>query len=364
VWWATRFDVLVVAAGALVAWRMLSGRVDAVLLRRTLLILLFASFLTNRLRSYDPAVLAGVLIALGIAAVEVRGRVSVGRVSVGRVSAGWVSAGWAAIALGGAMAPVVLVAVAPLALVHAVRLRTIRPFLWLVAGGLLVAAEDWARRGGPFDTGYGGDRGQHTLLPYSGRPGFSYPFLLGVASILFSFGRGLVFFMPGLTLWLDRRYRDGRALLVPALLVVAGLVLVYAKWWAWYGGVTWGPRFFVFAALPASALVALRLARAGEAAAADLFALGVLALSSWVGYAGATSDYTQFGLCVRNGYALESMCWYEPSRSGLWWPVLHPPPFTWERAVLAAWCAATFAVLALPLLRGLAPRLRRLVALA
>jgi hypothetical protein len=39
-------------------------------------------------------------------------------------------------------------------------------------------------------------------MPYTGRPGFSYPFLFGVLGILFSFGRGLAFFAPALWLLL------------------------------------------------------------------------------------------------------------------------------------------------------------------
>ena len=37
-------------------------------------------------------------------------------------------------------------------------------------------------------------------MPYSGRQGFSYPFFLGLISILFSFGKGLIWFSPGLLL--------------------------------------------------------------------------------------------------------------------------------------------------------------------
>jgi hypothetical protein len=50
------------------------------------------------------------------------------------------------------------------------------------------------------------------------------------------------------------------------LLVVTGLVLVYAKWWAWYGGSSWGPCFFVFATVPASLLLAVRLHHVRDAA--------------------------------------------------------------------------------------------------
>src|SRR5439155_24645144 len=63
-----------------------------------------------------------------------------------------------------------------------------------------IMLEAWIRRGSPFLTGYENNHGFHTLLPYSGLPGFSYPFILGALSILFSFGKGLLFFTPGLVL--------------------------------------------------------------------------------------------------------------------------------------------------------------------
>lgn len=49
-WWAARFNVILVAAGAVIVFRLLRDRVDASFLRQTVLLLLFASFLTNRLR--------------------------------------------------------------------------------------------------------------------------------------------------------------------------------------------------------------------------------------------------------------------------------------------------------------------------
>ena len=60
-----------------------------------------------------------------------------------------------------------------------------------------ILLEAWIRRGSPFATGYENERGLRTLLPYSGLPGFTYPFVLGVLSSLFSFGKGLLFFAPG-----------------------------------------------------------------------------------------------------------------------------------------------------------------------
>jgi len=346
-WWATRFNVVVVAVGAFVIWRLLRDRVDGTLLRRTLLVLLFASLLTNRLRAYDPEVLGGTLIAIGIVCIEMRR---------------YVVAGWAAIVLAAVNSPALVIALVPFAGYEMLRTRRLRPLAWLGLAAILVMAESWLRRGSPFHTGYGNDHGFVTILPYSGRPGFSYPFLLGVASIVFSFGRGLLFFAPGLALWLSARTRRAatqvRSFLVPMLLVVLGMVLVYAKWWAWYGGLSWGPRFFAFAALPASLLVALRIGLAGESAGADVVTLGVLALSAWVGVTGAVADFSQLEFCARNNYALESLCWYVPEYSSLWWPILHPPAVTTATAIVVCWCAAVFVCLALPLVRALASAAR------
>jgi hypothetical protein len=347
-WWAARFDLVVVAVGALVVWLLARGRVESGLLRRTLLLLLFASLFTERLRAYSPEVFSATLIAIGLVCTATRS---------------YVAAGWVAIAIGAANTPVLVPALVPLACYEAVRTKRWRPFLCPALAVALVGAEAWIRRGSPFDTGYGGDHGLATVLPYSGRPGFSYPFLLGVASLVLSFGRGLVFFAPGLLLWLGVRTRRAagalRPLVVAMLLLVGAMVLVYAKWWSWYGGLTWGPRFFAFAALPASLLIALRLRRVGDSVLGDLGVFAVLALSAWVGVVGATADYSEFGACAQHGYALESLCWYVPEYSSLWWPILHRPAVTFRLALVVVWCAAVFVCLAAPLVRALASSLSR-----
>jgi hypothetical protein len=230
--------------------------------------------------------------------------------------------------------------------------------LWIGVAAGAIMLEAWIRRGSPFVTGYEDNHGVRTILPYSGRAGFSYPLLFGLLSILFSLGRGLVFFTPGLLLWLSRRtrrlVREQRHLIVLMLLVVAGLILVYAKWWAWYGGLSWGPRFFVFAAVPASALLAVRLRHPGEAVWAILVILGVLTLSTWVAVSGVITDPSEFAFCVENNYALESLCWYTPEYSPLWRPLVEFPDIPASTAVVAAYCALVYAYLAAPLCVALA----------
>ena len=348
-WWAARFNVIVVAAGALAAWRLLRGRSDPALLRRTLLMLLAASLLAHGLRDYNAEVFSATLVVLGILCI---------------VTDRHKLLGWTGIVLAVVNTPALIVGVTALVAVEIVRTRQLRSAGAIAAAVALVMLEDWVRRGGPLTTGYSDNHGYATLLPYSGRSGFSYPFVLGVVSILFSFGRGLLFFTPGLFLWLDDATRRAvgacRRAIVLMLLVAAGLVGVYAKWWAWYGGLSWGPRFFALAAIPASLLVVLRVRAAGQSAGRDALALVVLALSAWVGFAGLVSPLDPPAVCTANHYALESFCWYVPEYSSLWQPVLHHPPLTAATVTITAWCIIVFAYFAVPLAVALARRVRPL----
>lgn len=173
-----------------------------------------------------------------------------------------------------------------------------------------------------------------------------------------------MFFMPGLLLWFSgitrRLLNEYRYLVALMLLLVCGLVAVYAKWWAWYGGLTWGPRFFVFAVFPASLLIVVRIRHAHELSfLGNVLTLFVLTLSAWVGVSGAIADLSTLQLCVRDNAALEALCWYTPEFSSLWRPLLDFPVLTWKLAILAAYCALVFAYLSAPLFVSLIRTLRR-----
>jgi hypothetical protein len=340
-WWASHFNVFIVAIGLLAGFQVTRNRVEVGLIRKFALLLLFASFLTDRLRGYDTEIVTATLVVLGTLAV-----------AYGRHP----RLGWAAIVIGVVNTPAALGGLALVAGAQSARTKRLRPLLAVAVALLLVMVEAWLRRGSPFTTGYAGDHGAVTIMPYSGRPGFSYPFILGIASILFSFGRGLVFFAPGLLLWLGQRTRrlvPSRPAVTLQLFFLAGLVLVYAKWWAWYGGLAWGPRFFVFAAVPASLFLAARLHAATDTTGGYAISLGVLALSAWVGLTGALENSWRMGFCAQQGFQVESLCWYTPDLSGLWWPVIHHPPLDARTVSLTAYCFVVFAYLATPLARGI-----------
>jgi len=144
IWWAAHFNVIVVAAGSLIAYRLLRGRVDPRLVRLTILVLLFASYGTDALRNYDAETLTATLVTLGIICL-----------ATGR----HVIAGWAAIVLGVVNTPATIVALGLMALVWTVRKRQLRHLIPAAAAYALIMGEAWLRRGGPLVSGYEGQPG-------------------------------------------------------------------------------------------------------------------------------------------------------------------------------------------------------------
>jgi hypothetical protein len=229
----------------------------------------------------------------------------------------------------------------------------------------LIGLEDWIRRGSPFDTGYHGfegNQGFRTVMPYSGLPGFSYPIFFGLLSILFSFGKGLVFYMPGLFLPVRKRLlslgKAGREMYANYQLWMAfliGLILVYSHWWAWYGGWYWGPRFFLLGSIIACFVVALIVRHPSDALIPNLFYLMVLLLSFWVGIDGAVfGQNTLAPVCTSNNYALEAFCHYTPEFSALWRPFVVYEPLSPSQIAYMAFSVIACAYVALPLLQRVA----------
>jgi len=326
-WWAAHFNTIALAAGVAAAWGLLHRRMDARLFRLSVLVLLCASFMTSRLRDYNGETVTAVLVTLGILCLATRRHVL---------------AGWGAIVLGVVNNPAALAGLILLAGLHTVRTRQLRHLLPVAAAAALIAAEAWIRRGGPLVTGYQGQ-------PYD------TPFLLGLGSILFSSGRGLLFFTPGLVLWFSPRVRrglPGRTAVALMLAFLAGLILIYSAWWAWYGGLSWGPRFFEFAALPAAILIAAGIGQAGRSAAADLLTLAALTLSAWVAFAGATVDLTTALQYCRAHWASQA-CLYRPQDSGLWQPAAHFPHLTGATLALSILIGVVYLYLGAPLAASL-----------
>jgi hypothetical protein len=143
------------------------------------------------------------------------------------------------------------------------------------------------------------------------------------------------------------------------LCVVVGLVLVYSKWWSWYGGWFWGPRFFLFASLPAALVLATRLHLHEEfSLLQNLATLAVLGWSLWVGINGAVfGNQALADVCVDNNYALESFCWYLPEYSVLFRPFIETMPLSAAHIGAIAYGATLFVYLSASLLRQVAVEL-------
>ena len=132
---------------------------------------------------------------------------------------------------------------------------------------------------------------------------------------------------------------------------LAGLLVVYAKWWAWYGGWVWGPRFLLFASIPAAFALAVSLGRPAASLGKNLLLLGILALSFWVGVSGAVFGLSGLEDCRPAEY--EFLCWYVPEFSVLWRPFVVGFELSGKGAVLLGYGLAVFACLALPIVMAL-----------
>jgi hypothetical protein len=332
VWWASRFNVFVFAIGLLAMYWLLRDRIDRKLLHAFLLLLVAASIFPNQLEYYYGEVFTAVFVAVGTLAIVF----------------GPTLLGWIAVIVGVANTPATLAGMCLMVLLRILQRGRVRSVLALIAALGLVGLENTIRRGSPLNGGY--------------EAGFNNPIFFGLLGILFSYGKGLIFFTPGLFLPVRRRLlaqigTAGRQLYTVYTLWIAfviALVLLYSHWWAWFGGNFWGPRFFLFASLPASLVLAVRLRYPGNHLAGNLLTLVALALSSWVAITGMVFDRAGTDACL-NGYVnMIGLCAYTPQYSGLWRALATPLLFTKRDMAMTGYCAVVFLYLAWPLLRTMA----------
>lgn len=332
IWWASRFNCFVFAFGLLAMYRLLKDHVDRALLHAFLLILVAASLFPNQLGYYYGEVFTAMFVAVGTLAIVF----------------GPALTGWIALVIGVANTPAAIVGMGLMVALRILRERRVRYLLAIVAAIGLIGLENTLRRGGPLNSGY--------------EAGFNYPIVFGLLSILFSYGKGLIFFAPGMFLPVKSRLLTqlgaaGHQLYTVYVLWMAfviALVLVYAHWWAWFGGYFWGPRFFLFASVPASLVLAVRLRYPGKRFSGNLLTLLAFALSTWVAITGVVFDMAGTVECTKGYDTLIGLCAYTPEFSGLWRALSVPLPYGKSSAVLTGYCAVVFLYLAWPLLRTLA----------
>ncbi len=201
----------------------------------------------------------------------------------------------------------------------------------LPAGFLL---ENYLKYGEFYPTAYlAMQAGPHTMLHYAMGPGFSYPLFFGLLNVVFSFGRGVLWFAPGLVLlfhpalWKgDDRARD---LIRASMLYLTGLILIYAKFWAWHAGSFWGPRYFLFASILAVYVLAL-LDRELTPFWRTIW-ICVTLLSCWVACQGVLFGTDFLEDCFKQDHEFEFVCWYVPEYSVIWRFFVVGPPITGRR---------------------------------
>ena len=275
------------------------------------ILLAFGSMLPGHLLNYYGEVFSAVCFAAGLTGLA--------------MNKSWI--GWTLVLLGVMNMPALMVPFILVVGYFTWESRRLRYLGLIPLVAVLLVAESYLRTGSittGFMTYLSQDHGYETFMPYSGKIGYSYPFGLGILSILFSFGKGLLFFCPGLILAgialktitnpVERR------LLILWLLASVGLVFAYASWWAWYGGWFWGPRFFLFASFTATWILARLIHSRPRSFWLTLVLVAMISLSMWVGMNGVVFRQNTLEICSQNSYALESLCWYVPEFSPLFRP--------------------------------------------
>jgi hypothetical protein len=319
--WITAYNLVLFSCVLLATYLLLRKRMDRSLLRKFFLMLIIASMFTAHLAFFYGEVFTALGVGMGILVVYA---------CYTRFTT---SVGWVAIILGVANTPAAIVGLVFMMLKQAFNSKRLRYLLIIVVAVACIMAESFIRYGSFFGNGYGDDRGVKTIMPYSGLPGFSYPIFFGLISLLFSFGKGLFFFVPALLLPIRKvlltRQQEQKVNLYQVYVLwicfLVGLIVVYSRWWAWHGGVFWGPRFLLIASLPGSLVLAVRLRYHKDfSLGANVLTLLVFCLSVWISIDGAVFQWANGvnlpNVCTASHYQYEMLCYYVPEFTPLWYP--------------------------------------------
>lgn len=273
---------------------------------KSFLILLSGSMLPHHLQSYFGEVLSAMSIVLGILLLKECTFLS--PILLG---------------IGVANTPALIIPLCALSFFLFRRHPTI--VLGLAASLFIFLGENHLKYGSVLGSSYfsAGEKGFQTVMPYSGLSGFSYPIFFGIISIIFSFGKGILFYISPIFLILDSSTKKIMKLLpiyyYGLIAFIGVLIIVYAKWWAWYGGNFWGPRFFLILVFPASLILAVNISSPSNCRKL-LLLLTLVSLSTWVGINGVIFSQDNMDICWSHNYELEMLCWYTPEFSALWRP--------------------------------------------
>lgn len=314
----TLLPIVWMSIWAFVVWRVLARERSAAFAHHVV-VLTVASMVGASLIGFS----SDVFTALSMSGGAIVGLLA--RRRTGRIAA------WAVFMVGAANTPVMFVASAAMAGLLVLRQRRIRYAMLPVGVFLLMVIENTVVSGRLGWTRYTNDieHGVVPWLPWGDVRGFGWPLWSGLLAVLFSFGRGVVFFIPtlwnGVTTGSSSVTRAEHALWMLAL----PLVPIYAMWWAWFGGVSFGPRFFMIAVVPAAMATSSLLCRTDRSLLRSIIGALTVVMSSWVAIAGAIFGVTTtaFDWCASGGgFDKLVLCLYTPEYSGLWAPIWAADP--------------------------------------
>ena len=172
--------------------------------------------------------------------------------------------------------------------------RRLRSALAMGSGALIglvpLALHNAARFGTPWATGYAIGSGED----------FSVSPLVGLAGLLVSPYRGVIWFVPCVVLAFfafPEARRRAQVLTYCALGIAVVTLGTYSAWWTWWGGNAWGPRFL----LPAMPLIAvvIGLGWSGFGRTRRWIAVVFIGLSTATQTLGVFLDFNQFERALR-----------------------------------------------------------------
>ena len=158
----------------------------------------------------------------------------------------------------------------------------------IVLTALLLGWFNYARFGWALDSGY------------SAKETFSTPFMTGFFGLSLSLNKGIFVFAP-LALLVPFGIRAMRQRRMLEVLLITGICLtnliLYSPWWAWQGGLSWGPRFL----LPVTGALLILVAPALDYRALKFAAVVLAMLGFIINVGGAVVDDKAYSAVVGGG---------------------------------------------------------------
>jgi len=166
-YWCSYYNYLIFVLGLLAVYRLLRDTVDILVINKFVLILITASMYVYHVKQYFGEVFTSICYFIGIIAIVVNSS----------IVSNW---GYWLLSIGTVNMPASLIGFSMVIFERTLSRKRLRILFFLIPTVLLYLIEAWICRGNPFISGYANNFGFKTIMPFSGKPNFSYPFFFGV----------------------------------------------------------------------------------------------------------------------------------------------------------------------------------------